>query len=329
MAKTEPRTEKKYSIPRNTAVPDTPLVEIIASGALFKSPTGSAQGIAVPLFRAPPGVPTFSMDKRGVLYYFQRGVFFSYDGNRSGTSLALEAASIGASFFILPGVAELAGWGSKLVEKGGEMAIDTLKETGRERKRQARTTVGDQIKTLEALGVVVLPGVNIVEVEYQSEPGGFLSREQHRMILTYQGLDGASMRYQLGASMKGDKSERITTSITTQIHRSLTERMWGEVGYFTQKVRAEFAGDFAATQAEMQADFEKRFGEGSAVTNPKFAEEVDAAYNAEVERKGFTPVKCAERMLELFSPVAESYEGVPALGVIMPNLRAVAAGRTS
>lgn len=61
---------------------------------------------------------------------------------------------------------------------------------------------------LETRGVVVLSGVNLVDVEYQIEPGGFLSEEIHRVIYTYEDAQHQLMRYQTGAPMKGSKGEQ-------------------------------------------------------------------------------------------------------------------------
>ncbi|MEO7041432.1 MAG: hypothetical protein ABI035_04150, partial [Gemmatimonadaceae bacterium] len=180
------RTEKKYSIPRNAIIPEQSALDVLISGSLMKSRDGSVEGYAMPLFRAgsEAGVQ-FSMQKRGVMYYFKYGHVYVYDQAKTDAARLFEGAATAASF-VLPGVSDLAGGLSTLVEKGGDLLLEKVTEKINEGPHQSQATYGDQLAMLERRGVVVLPGANLVDVEYQIEPAGFLSQEAHRQIFTYE-----------------------------------------------------------------------------------------------------------------------------------------------
>jgi hypothetical protein len=180
------RTEKKYSTPRNSVIPDQSLLDILASGSLLRSRDGKVEGAAMPLFHARGEAGSqFSMQKPGVLYYFKYGHIYVYDEARTAAAHLFEGATVAAGF-MLPGLGELAGGMSEFVGKGGEMLLEMASDKIKEGKPHSQVTYRDQAAMLESRGVVVLLGVNLVDVEYQIEPAGFLSKERHRQIFTYE-----------------------------------------------------------------------------------------------------------------------------------------------
>lgn len=178
------RTEQKYSIPRNPLIPEQTALDILASGSLFKSPSGATEGYPIPLFRADSEAGAkFSMQQRGVLYYFKYGHIYVTDAAKTSMKQLMDGVSLSA-LFVLPGVADMAGGMPAFVEKGGDFLIEAVTEKAT-RKPAAKITFGEQIAIFERQGMVVLAGVNLVEVEYQIEPAGFMSKERHIHILTY------------------------------------------------------------------------------------------------------------------------------------------------
>jgi hypothetical protein len=177
---------------------------------------------------------------------------------------------------------------------------------------------------MQSRGVVVLAGVNLVDVEYQVEPAGFMSKEIHRLIYTYEDGKHQLMRYQTGAAMKGSKAEYANTALKV----ALAERVWGELDYLLASVKAEYVKGFDAIIAEMRTTFEQQHGAGTADGSVEFTNEVNARYQAEAEKNGCTLAVSAKRCLELFEPMLAVYDRTPVLRETMNNLRAVAAGQT-
>jgi hypothetical protein len=105
--------------------------------------------------------------------------------------------------------------------------------------------------------------------------------------------------------------------------------MWGEVDRLAHRIKDEYAPGFDAIRSEIHTAFERQHGEGSANGSEDFAKEVNDRYKLETERNGFTSVVYGQRALELLEPMQEVYERTPILQVMLENLRALAAGRTS
>ncbi len=314
------RTEQKYSIPRNPLVPEQTALDILASGSLFKTPNGDIDGYAVPLFRADGGAgATFSMQQRGMLFYFKYGHIYVTDAAKTMMKQLMDGVSLTAAF-VLPGVAEMAGGLSAFVEKGGDMLLEAVTEKVT-RKPSGKITYGEQIAILERQGMVALPGVNLVEAEYQVEPAGFMSKERHILIFTYVDAANRLYRYQFGAPLKGDKVESAKTLLTIP----LTARKWGELEAVISIVKNEFAPGFDATKAEMTNAFEQQHGAGSAYRSEEFAKELNARYAAEIAQNGFTNQLCAQRSLELLEPMREIYDRTPVLQGMMQDMRTLAA----
>ncbi len=319
------RTEQKYSIPRNPLMPEPSVLDILFSGTVIKTPDGNAAPIAVPLFRATGEAGSqFSMQQRGVLYYFKHGLIYVYDAAQTVAMQLFDGVKLSAAF-VLPGIGEMAGGLSELVQKGGEILLEKVGDTIKERQSPAQETFGDQVKMLESRGVVLLSGANLVDVEYQVEPAGFLSKETHRLIYTYENTQHQVTRYQTGAPSKGKKAE----AANMMINQALNTRMWAEVDYLFQTVKNEYAPGFDATRSEMRTAFEQQHGEGTADRSQEFVKEVTERFQAETERNGFTPAECGRRTLELLEPMREVYDKTPMLSAMMQNLRAMAAGQTS
>lgn len=317
------RTEQKYSIPRNPVIPEPSVLDILLSGTLLKSPDGKAAGTAMPLFRASGEAgSTFAMQKRGAIYYFKHGQLYVYDEAKTAAAQLFEGVALSAGF-ILPGLGEMAGALSTFVEKGGEMLLEKVGEKINEPKHHGQMTYGDQAKALESRGAVMLPGVSLVDIEYQVEPAGFLSKEVHRLIYTYEDGQHQLTRYQTGATMKGNKSEPANTAIKI----ALNARMWGELGYLLPKIKDEFAQGFDAIESEMRIAFEQKHGDGTADRSLDFVKEVGDRYQAEVERNGFTVAASAQRALELLEPMRDVYDRTPVLCDMMRDVRALAAGK--
>jgi len=314
------RTEQKYSIPRNPIIPEQTALDILASGSLFKSRDGEAQGYQLPLFRADGGPGAeFSMQKRGVLYYFKYGHIYVTDAAKTIAQQVMEGVSL-TSAFVLPGVADMAGSLSTLVEKGGDMLIDAVTEKV-SHKPAAQVTYGEQIAMLERQGMVALPGVGLVDAEYQVEPAGFMSKERHIQIFTYVDPANRMYRYQFGAPMKGNKAGESNT----MLEMALTARKWGELHALIQMVMKEFAPGFDVVKAEMRDAFEQKHGAGSAYRSEEFVKDVNARYEAETTRNGFNAQVCARRSLDLLEPMREIYDRTPVLQGMMQELRALAA----
>jgi hypothetical protein len=319
------RTELKYSIPRNRLIPEPSVLDVLASGSLFKSREGKVEGYAMPLFQA-SGEPSsqFAMQSRGIIYYFKHGQVYIYDEAKTIAAQLFQGAALAAGF-ALPGLGELAGGLSTFVEKGGEFLLDKAKDKLDERRPVAGETLGEQAKVLESRGMVLLPGANLVDVEYQVEPGGFLSKETHRLIYTYEDTQNRRARYQTGAAMKGEKSEAANTAIKMAI----TARMWTELEYLFSMIKAEYAPNFDAVETEMRAAFDKQHGDGTAARSLEFTKEVNDWYESEVKQNGFTTTLCGQRALAMLEPMREVYDRTPVLGGMMQNLRALAAGQTT
>jgi hypothetical protein len=314
------RTEQKYSIPRNPIIPEQTALDVLMSGSLFKTAKGEADGYAFPLFRADGETATkFSMQPQGVLYYFKIGHIYVTNAARTIVAQLMDGVALTA-VFVLPGVGEMAGGLSTFVEKGGEFLIETLTEKVTS-KPHAERTFGEQVAMLERQGMVALPGVNLVDVEYQIEPAGFLSKERHIQIFTYVDAANRLYRYQFGAPMKG-KKELVETALAIP----LTARKWGELQTVIQMVMKEFAPGFDAIQTEMCNAFEQQHGAGTAYRSEVFVNELSARYTAETTRNGFNNQVCAERALELLEPMREIYDRTPVLKEMMQWIRAQAAG---
>jgi hypothetical protein len=323
MSSSAPRVMKQYQIPRNPMMPAQTALGILVSGSKFKTPDGKTEGYAMPLFRAAAAAgSSFTMHERGMLFYFKHGRIYIYDEARTAASHMFEAATVAAQF-ILPGLGELAGGMSKLVEKGGDMILEKVSEKIHEGTPHPQETFADQVKLLELRGMVLMPGANLVDVEYQVIPGGFLSKESHELTYSYAGPDGVITRYRTGAAMKGDKAALADVAINAV----LTDRMWGEVDYLGQRIRDEYAPGFESVESEMRTAFERQHGEGSAGASADFAKAVNERYVAETERNGFSPATCGQRALELLAPMREIYDRTPVLSQMMQNFRAMAAGQ--
>jgi hypothetical protein len=322
MSPSAARVVKKYQIPRNPLMPEPSALGILVSGSAFKTPAGKTEGYAMPLFRATAADNSFTMQKRGMLFYFKHGRIYIYDEARTAASHMFEGATVAAQF-ILPGLGELAGGMSKLVEKGGEVILETVSERIREGTPHPQETFGDQVKLLEHRGMVLMPSANLVDVEYQVIPGGFLSKESHELTYSYAGTDGVVVRYRTGAAMKGDKAALADVAINVV----LNDRMWAEADYLGQRIREEYAQGFDSVESEMRADFERQHGAGAAATSTDFAKAVNDRYMAETERNGFSMLACGRRALELLEPMREFYDRTPVLSQMMQNFRAMAAGQ--
>ncbi len=295
-------------------------MDVLGSGAILKTAKGAAEGSAIPLFRADAEASAkFSMQPRGALYYFKFGHVYITDAAKTMAQQVMDGVSLTAAF-VLPGVAEAAGPLSGIVEKGGDMLLEVVTEKVT-RKPSAKVTFGEQIATLERQGMAVLPGVDLVDVEYQIEPAGFMSKESHVLIFTYVNAAGRLYRYQFGAALKGDKSQ----SAKTLLEIPLAERKWGELSAILALVKKEFAPGFEAIQAEMVDAFEQQHGADTAYRSEEFVKQLNERYSSETERNGFTGQICAKRSLELLEPMREVYDRTPVLQGMMQELRALAA----
>jgi hypothetical protein len=319
------RTEKKYSIPRNSLIPEQSVLDVLMSEPLLKTRDGKVEGFAMPLFRAGSDAGAqFSMQKRGVLYYFKYGHIYVYDEGKTAAAQMFEGATLAAGL-VLPGLGEMAGGMSEVVKKGGEILLDTISEKINDGKHYPQATFGDQVAMLESRGMVLLPGVNLVDIEYQVEPAGFMSREVHRHILTYENTAHQRYKYQLGAPMKGNKSASAETVITI----ALNARKWAELSCLLRIVMNEFATGFDATQTEMQSAFEHQHGAGTAYRSAEFVKQLNERYETEIQRNGYNTQVGARRSLELLEPMRDIYDSTPVLQGMMQELRALAAGQAA
>ena len=143
------RTEQKYSIPRNSLIPEPSVLDILASGTMLKTRDGKADGVAIPLFRATADAGSqFSMQNRGMLYYFKRGQLYVYDAAKTVPGQLFDGVSLTASF-VLPGVGEMAGALSEVVQKGGEMLLETV---GEKNPRRGISFAGDSRRSGQDAG---------------------------------------------------------------------------------------------------------------------------------------------------------------------------------
>ena len=108
--------------------------------------------------------------------------------------------------------------------------------------------------------------------------------------------------------------------------------MWGEISALTQIIKEEHVPNADAIYLEMIADYHHRYGEGTLGSHAAaFIKEYNARIRSELERNGYDltkPARLAERMLELLTPMTESYDNVIILKDMMKMLRDAAAGKT-
>lgn len=312
------RTVKKYSVPRNSLIPDQSLRSILLSDPLFKSGTGTVEASPMSLFHAAGDAGSkLKLQKRGVTYFFKHGTIYVYDEAKQVAAYAIDSAKCFAGA-LLP---EL---GAELLDMASDLAREIANDKLNERNTHSQDTLDQQIATLESRGVVVLPGVDLVDLEHQVEPAGFMSKEAHRLVLTFEDRARQRNRYQLGVSLTGKDVE----TVDTLIRMAFSFRMWGELAYIFPMVKYEYAPGFAAIFSEMRTSFEQQHGPDTAVQNPAFAKEVDDRFLAETTQNGYTVMKGAQRALELLEPMREVYDKTPVLQEMMQNLRADAAGET-
>jgi hypothetical protein len=304
----------KYTIPRNRQIPDLTFAEVLGSGALAKDKARSPEGDAVFAYRGNnPRLPKSDFISFGKVFPFKFGLIFIPDPPpRFGDYLA---ETISATTTLLIGVLP-------------KMALDALAQTpGGGHQSGISTAKGlaakpgtDVIAKLEKQGALCLPGVEIVEVEHQLDPGGFLRKKSHHTVLTYERVDGQRATYSFATF-----SPTAERQVAATIECVLKSRAAGEFDYLAGAVRAEQL-DAEPIWASHLEQYRSRYGDDWAKHIDELSADVKKVADAELERKGFTTERGMAEILKRIGPLIPYYRQVPQLRDLVTGLEQGARG---
>lgn len=156
-------------------------------------------------------------------------------------------------------------------------------------------------------GVLCMPSVQIVEIEHQQTPSGFLRKEEHRVLMTYERRNGERASYILVSwDALGPKLFEAFSSVVLASRRRL------EFAQMVTAVKAE-AVDAEPLWASHLETYRSRYGEEWAKHLNELIVEVNKLVNQELERKGVTAQRISTKILGRLGPLLPYYRQVPAL----------------
>jgi hypothetical protein len=157
-------------------------------------------------------------------------------------------------------------------------------------------------------GAIFLPGVQIVEIEQAVDPGGFLSSGTHRLILTFERVDGQRTTYTI-MRFVAPKTQIYIDAIITVILRS---RWKAEFEYLAAAVRSDFANANPVWD-EYIAKYKTRYGAEWGKHVKELIAEVTDVLDAELKQKGFTPQLGLAEIFKRIGPLVPYYQQAPEL----------------
>ena len=319
MASNAPRgCIERYVMPRNPALPDVSLREVVYSPPLFRNAKGQVTGDAVPLYRG-DAPKVAAMVSPGTLYEFRLGWLYVVQGPNSPAEWMFSAAKE-AAMFAAPGVGELAGPFSEIVTEVTRKVIEEIPTNRSEREQSLKGASGDVAAELEKRGAVCAAGVDLVEIAYYVDAPGFLSsKEVHRCVMTYERRDGQRTIYTL--AWRGANGQRNVNAIMTDM---ITARRDGEFDQLVYRVASEYLDVYAIARAKVE-EYQTRFGDQAEAHRAELVADLDAAYKAELDRAGYSEQRAAATALERLAPLIPHYEKVPLLNEAVGALRKIAA----
>jgi hypothetical protein len=304
----------KYIIPRNRQIPDPTFEDVLSSGALAKDKTGSPEGDAVFAYRGNnPRLPKSDFISFGKVFPFKFGMIFIPDPPpRFGDYLA---ETISATTTLLIGALP-------------KMALDALAQTPGASPQSAISTAKGRaakpgsgvIAKLEKQGALCLPGVEIVELEHQLDPGGFLRKKSHHSTLTYERVDGQRATYSFATF--SPKAERL---VDATIECVLKSRAVGEFDYLAGAVKAEQI-DAEPIWASHIEQYKSRYGNAWAKHIDELSADVKKVADAELERIGFTTERAMTEILKRIGSLIPYYRQVPHLRDLVNGIEEGARG---
>lgn len=156
-------------------------------------------------------------------------------------------------------------------------------------------------------GILYMPGVQIVEIEHQVTPGGFLRKEEHRVLMTYERLNGDRASYILVSwEAIGPKLFEAFASVL------LASRQRYEFAQMVTAVKTEEVAAEVLWASQLEA-CRSRHGEQW----PKYINEpiveVNKLVNEELRKKGVTAQTLSAKILERLAPLLPYYRQAPLL----------------
>lgn len=298
----------KYVIPRNTQVPDPTFQDIIDSGAVIKNQAGHATGDRVYLYRGsdprlpkPPPLPAVPLAS---LFQFTDGMIYLPDEAESYFKTVVEIFRAGVAFTageLAGGLAEAAiGQLPFVLEK---LIGDTVEDAVYPEKEAQRLHVEELVKR----GAKYLAGVQLVEVEDQIISRGFLRKDEYRLHLTYEQLNGERVSYTF--QYFPPKAPKV---INAFVCCAIITRRDAELGYLVRAIKAEQFNAEPLFNSYIEK-YQSRYGKEWPKHVKELITDVNKEANEELERQGFTSYHINAKVLERLGPLIPYYREVPYL----------------
>lgn len=303
-----PISVEKYVVPRNPAVPDASLLDVIGSEPIVKDNAGKVVGEHMPVFRGREIKMTLSnMLSPGYLYAFQVGWIYVPDRKRTDAEWLFEGAKE-AAMMVVPGIADATGGFSRITEEIARGLIEKVPTSRRERADEsAKKSLDEVAADLEKRDTLCCAGADLVEIEHVLYPGGFLTKDDHRCVMTYERRSGERSTYAL--RFRGPSSNDAAPGF---LKIMLKARSAADFGWVISTVQGEQVDANAIWQTQLD-EYKQRYGDDLPAHASELRDAFNSAINAELERKGLTNQRVAEIALGRLGPMIPYYDAVPVL----------------
>jgi hypothetical protein len=296
----------KYIIPRNRQIPDPSFADILNSGPSLKDSTGGPAGDRQWVYRGrDPKLPKSAMIPLGKLFPFTFGLIYVPEDNRLLSDFSAEALRAGAPLALVGIAASSLGGLPLAITAGAYAAI--AQSVSPERASGAQPPRDLSAEWMKR-GAIFLPGVQIVEIEQAVDPGGFLSKGTHRLILTFERVDGQRTTYTF-MRLVGPKSQAITDAIITIILRA---RWKAEFDYLVAAVKSDHVNADPVWNEYIER-YKTRYGGEWGKHVKELIAEVTDVLDVELAQKGFTPQLGLAEIFKRIGPLVPYYQQAPEL----------------
>jgi hypothetical protein len=169
-------------------------------------------------------------------------------------------------------------------------------------------------------GALLLPGVQLIEIDDSMVPGGFIVQDDHRLHLTFERLDGRQTVYTLQSFGKGAR-ERLDAFTTVLV----TERWRSELDHLIYLVKAEHVS-LEPMLAACIAKYPRGSSEPLKDTG-KIIAEFNTMVNDELRQKGLNAGHVSAAVLSRLSNLLPYYRQIPKLNDEVQKLEDAARGQ--
>lgn len=296
----------KYVIPRNRLVPDPSFEDIIQAGARFKDNNGNPIGDPSTLYQGNDiNFPRSAQLVEGMLFHYNQGMIYipkwaSYSDMY--LNFSKHAVKSGITTVLAGGLESIIG---ELPVYLGAAVHTGIEQTLFPEKEHTNSHLKMLADELVKKGAIYLPGVQLVEMEYQIVPPTFFRKADHRFLFTYEKLNGERSTYGLHfqSSHPPDIFEQFISGI-------IDTRWQSEILYLTGIIQAEQIDQNSVMNSTIKK-YQSLYGEQWREHIPELLAEFKEVCDAELERKGFMGQRLHAAILERIAPIVPYYRQVP------------------